>query len=510
MKFRIKLQLTFLPFIILPIVFAGYIYSNIGREMLRERKSEILQLRLDTLYRFAENEYTTLEDLGLSNTNFFNDKAWNSVEQFSSRLQVSGDPLFIIREEDGILDLLGDSGSQKGTSALFQDEKIVYFYYYRKLTEWNMILISGTEEKSIYKPIDDATRLFILFSLGNITFFIIIVFGISNRITKPMVKLTILAKEMANNNLSVRAEITSNDEIGILSENFNIMVEKLEASTKSLEVQVENRTKELSHSIMELQLTQKQLVEAEKMASLGSLVAGISHEINTPIGIGITAISYLEGISKKAHEQFVKRTLKKSEFEQMFLKCTESTSIALRSLQRAGQLVSTFKKVAVDQHLEEKRLVNLKEQMDTVLITLKPNLKKTNLTVTIDASPDLVIYSYPGAIWQVSANIILNAVLHAFEPDEKGTITITLKKINSQIEMSISDNGKGIKESETSKIFDPFYTTKRNRGGTGLGLHIVYNIVTQLFKGSIQCSSVPGEGTTFTISFPVERIKQVN
>jgi len=503
MKFRIKLQLTVLPIIILPIILAGFLYSSIGRQMLRERKSEILQLRLDSLYRFAENEYSSLNDLGLANTNFFNDKSWKSVEQFATQLQAPGDPLFIIREEESLLDLSGETGFKKGQLEILQNDIITYFYYYRKLADWKMILISATEEKSIYTSIDNATRLFILFSLGNLLFSIFIVFVISNRITKPMEKLTLLAKEMANHNLSVRAEISSNDEIGLLSENFNIMVERLEESTKDLEDKVEIRTKELSNSLNELQMAQKQLVEAEKMAYLGSLVAGISHEINTPIGIGITAISYLEGVSKKVHKQFLQGTLKKSEFDDMFVKCMESSSIALSSLQRAGKLVSSFKKVAVDQHLEEKSLINMKEQMEIVLLTLKPNLKKTRISTSIEADPKLELYSYPGAIWQVTTNIILNALLHAFEPDEKGTIKISLKEFDSTIELNISDNGKGIPESEIPKVFDPFYTTKRNRGGTGLGLNIVYNIVTQLFKGTIQCSSVLGEGTTFTISLPI-------
>ncbi|MGL1891475.1 MAG: HAMP domain-containing histidine kinase [Spirochaetaceae bacterium] len=503
MKFRLKLQMAVLPFIILPIILAGYIYSSIGRDMLRERQSEILQLRLDSLYRFAEDEYTSLKDLGLANSNFFNNKSWKSVEQFATQLQVPGDPLFIIRAEDNQFDLSGESGFRIEQSDLFGDNK-VHFYYYRTYSEWNMILISATVEQSIYKSIENATRLFILFSLVNLLLSIIIVFVISNRITKPMEKLTVLAKEMANHNLSVRAEISSNDEIGLLSENFNIMVERLEESTKYLEDKVEIRTKELLNSLNKLQVTQKQLVEAEKMASLGSLVAAISHEINTPIGIGITAISYLEGYLKKVHNQFLQESLKKSDLDIMFLKCMESSVIALNSLQRAGQLVSTFKKVAVDQHIEEKSLLNMKEQMENVLLTLKPNLNKTRVSVTIKADSQLELYSYPGAIWQVTSNIILNALVHAFEPADKGSIIISLKEIDSTIELSISDNGKGIPESEISKVFDPFYTTKRHKGGTGLGLNIVYNIVTQLFKGTIKCSSVVGDGTIFTISFPID------
>jgi signal transduction histidine kinase len=491
MRFRAKLQLLILPFIIIPVLLAGHIYSSIGRERLWELKDEVLQLRLDSLYRYALQEYSTLEELGLTNTVFFIEKAWKSVERFADQLRVLGDPLFILNEEQRHLlfspesqdDLLRDEmGLLKTTSSFFPNKENVYLLYYRRFVKWNMILISATEEKSIYKPIDDVTNLFLLFSLGNLLFFIIVAFFLSKRITAPLIKLTSLAKEMANNNLSVRADIKSRDEIGMLAENFNTMVRQLEASTKNLE----------------------QLVEAEKMAALGSLVAGISHEINTPIGIGITAVSHLEGLARSTHEQNVKGLLETEKLNRMLEKTVEMSELALRNLQRAGKLVANFKQVAVDQHIEEKCKMNLSEHLYSALLTLKPKLKRSKVTVSIDGPSGLVMVSYPGAIWQVVTNLVLNGILHAFEPDEEGSIKIIFRKVGEQVELSISDNGKGIEEAEVSKIFNPFYTTRRHKGGTGLGLHIVYNIVTQLLKGNIVCSSTLGEGTTFIITLPFE------
>lgn len=513
MRFRAKLQLLILPFIIIPVLLAGHIYSSIGRERLWELKDEVLQLRLDSLYRYALQEYSTLEELGLTNTVFFIEKAWKSVERFADQLRVLGDPLFILNEEQRHLlfspesqdDLLRDEmGLLKTTSSFFPNKENVYLLYYKRFVKWNMILISATEEKSIYKPIDDATNLFLLFSFGNLLFFIIVAFFLSKRITAPLIKLTSLAKEMANNNLSVRADIKSRDEIGMLAENFNTMVRQLEASTKNLEEKVEERTIELSQSFQELKMTQKQLVEAEKMAALGSLVAGISHEINTSIGIGITAVSHLEGLARSTHEQNVKGLLETEKLNRMLEKTVEMSELALRNLQRAGELVANFKQVAVDQHIEEKCKMNLSEHLHSALLTLKPKLKRSIVTVSIDGPSGLVMVSYPGAIWQVVTNLVLNGILHAFEPDEEGSIKIIFRKVGKQVELSISDNGKGIEEAELSKIFDPFYTTRRHQGGTGLGLHIVYNIVTQLLKGNIVSSSIPGEGTTFNITLPFE------
>lgn len=503
MKFKIKLQITVLPFIVLPILMAGVIYSSIGRSTLRARKSEILELRLESLYRFAENEYTSIVDLGLINTNFFNEKSWANVEGFAEQLHVPEDPLFILKESEVDIDLRGDMGYSVGSLKSLGLEDVTYLYYYKKLSEWDMVIISATEESSIYRSIDNGTRIFILFSLINLIVSIVIVYVISHRITKPMVDLTALAKEMANRNLSVRSTVKSNDEIGILSENFNIMVERLDEATKDLEHKVELRTKELRTSLNELQLAQNHLVEAEKMASLGSLVAGISHEINTPIGIGITAISHIDEVLHNIEEKLNNGSLTKTEFNNMLSNSIESSKIALNSLKRGGELVSTFKKVAADQHIEEKTHINIKNQMDNVLLTLKPQFKNRKITIAMNVDPDIILYCYPGAIWQVTSNIILNALIHAFDPDVEGHISIDIRASDSILEIKIADNGKGIDEADVVKIFEPFFTTKRDRGGTGLGLNIVYNIVTQLFKGKIDCSSKLGRGTAFTILIPM-------
>lgn len=503
MKFKIKLQITVLPFIVLPIIMAGLIYSSIGRNILKDRKSEILELRLESLYRFAENEYSSLIDLGLINTNFFNEKSWANVESFAEQFNVPGDPLFIIRESEVDMSFLGEMGSATGSLNELGLKDEGYLYFYKKLSDWDMVIISATEESSIYRSIDNGTRIFILFSLINLIVSIVIVYIISHRITKPMVDLTALAKEMANRNLSVRSTVKSNDEIGILSDNFNIMVERLDEATKDLEHKVEIRTKELRTSLKELQLAQNHLVEAEKMASLGALVAGISHEINTPIGIGITAISHIDEVLHEIESRLNKGSLTKTEFNTMLTNSMESSKIALNSLKRGGELVSTFKKVAADQHIEEKTHINIKNQMDNVLLTLKPQFKNSKISLSMDVDPDIILYCYPGAIWQVTSNIILNALIHAFDPGVEGHISINIREYDSILEIKITDDGKGIHEADVVKIFEPFFTTKRDRGGTGLGLNIVYNIVTQLFKGKIECSSKLGKGTTFNILIPM-------
>ncbi|QEN05923.1 HAMP domain-containing protein [Thiospirochaeta perfilievii] len=503
MRFRLKLQVTILPFIILPILLAGIIYSKVGRGMLMERKSEILQLRLDSVYRFAEAEYDYLNSLSLGSSSFFNKKSWESVEQFASQLQNTGDPLFIIKENESQLDLSGGSGFKKGNLEPFQEKNITYFYYYKKFTNWNMILISGTEERSIYAPIDNATRIFILFSLINIFISIIIVFIISNKITKPMEKLTLLAKEMANNNLSIRAQISSNDEIGILSENLNIMVERLEESKKGLEEKVNVRTKELRDSLMELQITQEQLVESEKMAALGNLVAGVAHEINTPVGICITATSFVIEETESIKQKYNSNSMTKLLFESYLNRIDDTSTLIFSNLSRAAGLIKSFKNIATDQTSEEKRNFKILEYTNDILKSLHYKFKRTNIEVVIKCKEEILMSSYPGAISQVFTNLLLNSLIHGFEHIDNGQIIIEIIKIDEYIKILYRDNGQGMIEKDLKKIFEPFFTTKRGSGGSGLGMNIVYNLVTQTLGGSIQCSSRVDKGINITILIPI-------
>jgi len=258
---------------------------------------------------------------------------------------------------------------------------------------------------------------------------------------------------------------------------------------------------ELSKTLNNLEVTQTKLVEAEKMASLGGLVAGVAHEINTPIGIGLTGISHFLDMTKDVKEKYDSNTMSQDVFEN-YLNTSEELAIQINSnLQKTAHLVSNFKKISFDQSSEEKRKINLKEYLGEVIFSMKMITKKTNITIENRCPNDININTYPGAISQIITNLIINSIKHAFNEKEKGTIIIYATMKDGMVKLVYEDNGKGIEKDTLPKIFDPFFTTNREGGGTGLGLNILYNIISNTLLGKIKCNSIKGEGVEFTITF---------
>ncbi|MBF0274303.1 MAG: AAA family ATPase [Nitrospinae bacterium] len=272
----------------------------------------------------------------------------------------------------------------------------------------------------------------------------------------------------------------------------------------SLEERVKTRTEELSKTLEDLRFSQEKLVQAEKMASLGGLVAGLAHEINTPIGIGVTAASHLFGETEEIANTILEGQLKKSSLDKYIETCKASSSLLLNNLQRTAELINSFKLVSADQQSFDTRTFKVVEYLCEVVNSLSPETKKRDVTVSIKAPEEYTIDSYPGAFAQIITNLVTNSLTHAFEPDKKGNILIEISKQEKSLQTIFTDNGKGIPPEDLGKIFEPFYTTKRNQGGTGLGLHIIYNLIHQKLEGTISCKSSPGKGTTFIITIPME------
>lgn len=266
----------------------------------------------------------------------------------------------------------------------------------------------------------------------------------------------------------------------------------------------EAANRELSQALADLQTTQSQLVEAEKMAALGGLVAGVAHEINTPIGIGVTAASLLEQKTSSFRQTYQSGQMKRSELEKYLDAASQSSAMILHNLQRAAELIQSFKQVAVDQSSEERRMFAVKPYLDEILLSLHPKLKRTPLTVETRGDENLTLDSYPGVFAQIVTNLVMNSLIHAYEPGQPGHLTFDLKQKNGRFIFEYADDGQGIPPEHLSKIFDPFFTTKRGQGGSGLGLHIIYNLVTQKLGGTIRCESEVGKGTRFVIELPVE------
>jgi signal transduction histidine kinase len=287
--------------------------------------------------------------------------------------------------------------------------------------------------------------------------------------------------------------------------------EELKELNEQLEDKVSLRTAELSkaneelkQALIHLKTAQEQLVSSEKMAALGGLVAGVAHEINTPVGVGVTAASHLLEKTKTIQGQFSDGTMKKSSLQLFLDTCGEATDMILSNLDRASNLINSFKKVAVDQSSEERRLFKVKEYIQEVMLSLMPKFKKTQHKIVIEGDDEISIDSYPGAFSQVISNLIMNSLIHAFEPEESGLIEINVSSEGSGTMITYRDNGKGIPPDNLKKIFDPFFTTRRGEGGSGLGMHIVYNIATQTLGGAISVDSEEGVGTTFSVYIPSE------
>lgn len=273
---------------------------------------------------------------------------------------------------------------------------------------------------------------------------------------------------------------------------------------ETLEQRVLARTQELSQSLASLRETQAQLVQSEKMASLGGLVAGISHEINTPLGIGVTSATTLQEEFRSLRRAFEDNTLKRSMLERFISHGLNGCDILVNNLLRAAELIRSFKQVAVDQSSDDWRVINLHEYIDEIIVSLKPRLKSSRVQVLNESNGQLVLRTHPGAIYQILSNLVLNALIHAYAPDQPGTIRIRAEQVGQDIELDVADDGKGIPADIQDRIFDPFFTTRRGTGGSGLGLHIVFNLVSGTLAGGIHLDKNAGQGATFRIRFPVQ------
>jgi signal transduction histidine kinase len=320
------------------------------------------------------------------------------------------------------------------------------------------------------------------------------------RIAELERKLAILRK--INKALMSRVE-DSTDSTG---DSYSMFVHNL-----TLQRHVEQQTNELQESNQQLQKTLSrlqaaidQMIQSEKLAALGSLVAGIAHEVNTPLGIGVTAASHLDELTRTLAAAFAAGTMKKSDLTNFIASSGETVQIILANLTRAANLIQSFKKIAVDQSSESWQTVELGAYLKDIIVSLTPKLKKTKIKVSIQCPETLRINTMPGALSQILTNLVTNSLIHGFDAEQEGEITIAAKaKGYESTVLTYADNGKGIASENLDRIVEPFFTTARGQGGSGLGLHLVYNIVTRSLGGSIAVNSALGRGVRFTVTLPV-------
>jgi len=285
---------------------------------------------------------------------------------------------------------------------------------------------------------------------------------------------------------------------------YNDLEQKIEARTQALS----QKNSELRETLASLRRTQKQLVESAKLASLGQLVAGVAHEINTPVGVGVTGASTLAEETARLKSLFQTGEMKRSDLDAYVGTAASISKLLLSNMERAATLIQSFKDVAVDQTSEERRVFKLKSYIEEVLSNLSPMLRRSEHRINLNCDDGIEVDSYPGALSQIITNFVMNALLHAFPEDVQGEMLIVVRDVYTKgqktnlIELRFSDNGKGIPQENLAKIFDPFFTTTRGQGGSGLGLNIIHNLVSGPLQGQITVESQPGVGTTFIVRFP--------
>ncbi|HYH39804.1 MAG TPA: HAMP domain-containing sensor histidine kinase [Azospirillum sp.] len=357
-------------------------------------------------------------------------------------------------------------------------------------------------------------------AVKTVALWLIFVFVARRLLVQPLARLTEAVEQMdprTGHGPPVAPPTDRSDELTELAQAFADLVRRLRAETEArnwleagLEEEVRRRTEEAEaarraaeRALAELGETQAHLVQAEKMASLATLVAGVAHEINTPVGIVVTASSHLIDEARRMESRAREGSLRRADLDAFLNAVTEAGSIVLSNGRRAAQLVQSFKRVAVDEASEERRTFQLDDYVRDVLATLGPRLSRTPIAVEVGIPRDVDLDSYPGALAQVLTNLLLNALLHAFPDGSRGRIVIAARRdAPDMVELTVSDDGCGIAPDLLPRIFDPFVTTRRSAGGSGLGLHVAFNRVTLTLGGSIAVDSTLGRGTTFTLRLP--------
>ncbi|WP_299484059.1 HAMP domain-containing sensor histidine kinase [uncultured Roseibium sp.] len=304
------------------------------------------------------------------------------------------------------------------------------------------------------------------------------------------------------------------DEIGILAESLQSMVRRRHLDLKKIQEYQTNLEDLVAHRTEQLKLVQEELIQADNLAALGALVAGVSHELNTPLGNALVAATTITDSTEFLKTELEQERLSKDMLENEVERIKDTARIIEKTLGRARELVGNFRQVAVDRQSEKMRSFNFDHIIRETLATLQPTLKKTSFDLELNLNADTVMESYPGAVSQLVSNLVENAMKHGYEGQSNGRIKLCSKVLpmsggnaeasGKKIVLSCKDFGVGIPEKNLKKVFEPFFTTKFGKGGSGLGMAICYQLVTEALDGTISVSSKVGSGTEFTIEVPIK------
>lgn len=333
-----------------------------------------------------------------------------------------------------------------------------------------------------------------------------------NKLNQAQVEITSTNNKLDEHNLMLEQEVARKTS-SLSTTMLKMEVQQRELLKQQSRLQDENsrRSKtemsliqtntDLKKSIFELNKAQERLLRVEKMAALGNLAAEVSHEINTPIGISVTSTSYLSDLLSKLNNDIENQELSKRSLNDFIVNANQSILLLENNLERASDIITSYKQIALDQTSDKIRLVNFSKYLNEIIHSLYPRLKKTNHTIDIKCDDNIEVYCHAGAIAQIFTNLILNSILHAFEHIEKGVITINITMQSDNIHIHYQDNGIGVAPDKLPQLFEPFYTTKSHSGGSGLGTHIIHTLVTDTLNGKIEVHSELEQGLSYDIEF---------
>lgn len=384
-------------------------------------------------------------------------------------------------------------------------------------------LSTGPMRDAVARHLSDLLQregLVLLFSL------VLILWVLERRVFDPVAYVTRSASDFAQRRLQQPVALPRSDELGALAQalekmrvsllqSFTELERKnieLQAYASTLESRVEQRTldlteinQRLSTSVDNFRTAQRSLIESEKLASLGRLVASIAHELNTPLGNAVTVVSALEESHREFAEKVAAGGLRRSDLDHYLSHSGDGLEILRRNVARSAALIGDFKQVAVDQSSERRRVFDLKLVIQETIATLQPKLKRTPYVIETELADGLMMDSYPGPLEQVLINLTMNAVTHGFAGRPYGLITLRCEPLeNDRVRIVFIDDGVGMSEKVRARVFEPFFTTTPDSGGSGLGMSIVYSVVTSVLGGRVVLKSKPGEGTAVVIDLPLK------
>ena len=332
----------------------------------------------------------------------------------------------------------------------------------------------------------------------------LVLYGLTRRIAVGVQALTDAAVAYGRGTLEHDIGLEGGDELSQVGDEMTRMAADLHQKNALLE----QHSKQLEENLQILQTAQADLVRNQKMAALGRLVAGVAHEVHTPLGVAFTAGTFCRDQFAQIQTQGTEGEPAPDALQATLQTSSEALDLMVDNLSKATHLIQSFKQVAVDRGQPQTRMVDLAQWLDRVMLSLSPMLKKHPIQIDVEVPPDCTCTLAAGELEQVVSNLVMNAVNHGFTPDHLQAlqatpqVTIALQLTDTALHVSVADNGRGMPDDEAQNVYEPFFTTRRDAGGSGLGMHIVHQIVHERFEGTIDLDTAPGRGTTWTLKLP--------